>query len=349
MNTRWIKYIKRFFSVRNLKIFVSLILIITLIISSSISFNAVTVYEEPSNSATYTDSLTGDIITVEEVANETAVYSLNNDTASVYQTQISRNGILEETLMIDWENNKLTHVYPDGTILIETLSDIVTVEPINTEEQLLGEKILTDSSNTVSNSGVQTYASTDYIDNEPFEIGDDGYQIPLNGTYIYTGYRAMGCRGGFDIAPDIYGYLQRHEAGLCEVKLSNLFSFSAGTVIGTAASIILAFCTSQGLFLALSVIIACLGPVIDVVTYDWSVQFQIRSYRWNYDVRINSNYGPIVYETYRIKDYVKSYAPDTGKVKYEYRGSDYDEGMWATNTQIIYHAIHLYVVENSSE
>ena len=131
----------------------------------------------------------------------------------------------------------------------------------------------------------------------PFELDENGYQISLDGTYIYTGYRSMGCRGNYSFAPDLYGYLQRMDAGLYGTYYSHMFEFSAGTQIGTAASIIVAFFTGSGWGLVLSLVTACLGAVIDFVMYDWDVNFQIRRYLWNYDVRLNSDYGAIIYES----------------------------------------------------
>ena len=94
--------------------------------------------------------------------------------------------------------------------------------------------------------------------------------------------------------------------------------------------------TSAGWALAVSLVVAMIGPISDVIDYDWSVQFEKRTYKWSYRVRLNSNTGQIIYTAFRTKDYWKSYNEATG-------GSRYDDGFLLSNTEMIKAAIDSYL------
>lgn len=88
--------------------------------------------EDASDSASYVDSDTGDLMTVEVVATTPSAvaqeYFLN--TKNIYVTRILRNGVFEELLYVDIKNDTLTHEYSDGAVAVQTLSDIVTVTEV---------------------------------------------------------------------------------------------------------------------------------------------------------------------------------------------------------------------------
>ena len=193
---------------------------------------------------------------------------------------------------------------------------------------------------------------TDYVAYEPFTLvaedpsdGRSAYiQATLPGQPTYLGYQSMGSRGGYyDHAPNTYGYLQRKNGGISETYYSNLFSFSAGTTIGTAASIMLAAVTSAGVTLVLSVIVALISPVVDVITYDWGLSFEICSFKWLYRIRLNSDIGTIIGENYRTRDYCICFRQDNGHKNYEYRGTVFDEGFLMSKEEMIKMAVDEYL------
>ncbi len=319
-----------------MKRFCSLVLVFVLLLSATTTAFAT----DTSTTATayYVDAVTGDTMGVEEVqvsVNAATSRSLSTDT---YATRIYRNGVLEETLYVDFNGNTLRHEYSDGVVLTELLSDVVTVTAVapSTDDYALENYLATSES-------VSTL-STDYVDSEPFTLSADGAQTALSGAAYYSGYQAMGYRGGYHYAPTTFGYLQRKNAGVFGTYYSHRFEFGAGTVIGTAASIIVAFFTSGSIGgLTLSLAVALLGPIIDVVTYDWSTVFEVKRYEWQYRIRLNSNTGTIIATNYRTRDYWKSYNPATGDVSFEYRGSAYDKGFPLANKEMISFAIDFYL------
>ncbi len=289
------------------------------------------------DTASYIETETGDTISLEVVTVTSTIATCKSLSSDVYATRIFRNNVLEETLYVDFANNILRHEYPNGIVLTEILSNVVTVSEVSpsTDDRAL-ETILATSE--------EASRATDYIDNEPFTLSASGVQKALSGAAYYSGYQAMGYRGGYYYAPTTFGYLQRKNAGVEGTYYSHRFEFSAGTQIGTAASIIVAFFTSGGVGgIALSVAIALLGPIIDVVTYDWSTVFEVKSYEWQYRVRLNSNTGTIISTSYRTKDYWKSYNPANGDASYEYRGSAYDWGFLLSNYEMIKSGIDSYL------
>ena len=190
-------------------------------------------------------------------------------------------------------------------------------------------------------------SGVDYVDDEPFVINSSGIQEPLSGALVYSGYSAMGGRGGYYYAPYIYGYLQRQNSGTIGTSYGKRFSFSPGTVIGTAASIIVAaILEANSLWeVALSVVVSLLGAVVDTVLYDWSVDFKKKTYKWSYRVRLNSNTGQIIYNKYRTKDFWLAYNVATGVAQYEY-AAGFDEGFLSANTELIKAAIDTYLENN---
>ena len=321
-----------------MKKIVSVILIVTMLFSLVVTSNVFAFDNTASNSssvdsATYCES-NGDIITIEKIetnSNETSDNMINKE---VFKTRVMRNGQYEESIIVDLENDTIIHEYADGTNKIEVLSDVVTITSISPSHDSLPEN--GENGNDISPLAV------DYIDNEHFNILPNGDQAILSGGAVYDGYRAMGNRG-FIYAPNIYGYLQRQNSGILRTDYSNRFSFSAGTSISTAASIIVAAVTSAGWALAVSLVVAMIGPISDVIDYDWSVQFEKRTYKWSYRVRLNSNTGQIIYTAFRTKDYWKSYNEATGEAQFEYAGSRYDDGFLLSNTEMIKAAIDSYL------
>ena len=227
-------------------------------------------------------------------------------------------------------------VYKFGISMI--FNDIVTITPYVPSND--DENVLQSSGNIIAPLAV------DYVDNEHFNILPNGDQAILEGGVVYDNYRAMGYRGGYYYAPDTFGYLQRRNDGVLRTEYANRFSFSAGTTIGTAVGIIVAAVTSAGWSLAIGVASALVGAVVDVVTYDWSVKFEKRTYNWLYRVRLNSNTGRIIYNTYRTKDYWLAYNEATGAAEFDYAGSRYDDGFLLSNFELIKAAIDSYLEAN---
>lgn len=287
------------------------------------------------DTASYIDSDTGDTISLETVVVSSAVISRKGLSLDVYTTRIFRNAVLEETLYVDFTNNILRHEYPNGTAAVQVLSDVVTISKVepSTDDHSL-ETFLTASDGATR---------VDYIDSEPFTILPSGAQATLSYATTYSGYQAMGYSGGYYYAPTTFGYLQRKNAGVEGTYYSHKFEFGAGTTIGTAASIIVAFITGGGVGgIVLSIAVALLGPIIDVVTYDWSTVFEIKCYEWQYRTRLNSNIGVIIDTNYRTKDFWKSYNPATGVASYEYRPG-YDWGFLMSNYEMIKMGIDEYL------
>lgn len=93
---------------------------------------------------------------------------------------------------------------------------------------------------------------------------------------------------------------------------------------------------------SLGVATALLGPVFDLLTYDWSTQFEVVTYRWDYRVNLGSYSGTTIFQTSRLRDYFKVYT-STGKANYEYRGTAFNGGFLSTNQDLIHDAIRFYV------
>lgn len=312
---------------------ISLLLVFTCLFSfTSIAYAENT---EVLDSATLIESISGDSIKVEEVSVSQIVALKKGFSDDVYVTNISRNGKFEVTIYVDFQEDKIVHEYADGNVVEQRLSDVVTITKTapSTDDELLISEL----------SSIEPYASTDYITNEPLYVSATGVQSVLSGAAYYSGYRAMGYRGGYYYAPTTYGYLQRKNSGAIGTYYSHLFSFSAGTTIGTAASVIVAFFTSSGVSLLLSLATAILGAIVDVITFDWRVRFEVKTYKWSYRIRLNSNTGTIIGEEYRTQDYWKGYNDATGELTYNYRGSAYDDGFPLSNAEMIKANIDRYL------
>lgn len=324
-----------------MKKLISMVLVFTmlfsLVVTSNVYATDIELSDTTSDVGTWTDT-NGDIMTIETRGTSTNRANVNSNKNTPVEFQLSRNGVLEEVLIVDFENDRLTHEYADGSRKIEVLSEIVTITPYIPSNGVSEEQ--RGNGNTVSPLAV------DYVDNEHFNILPNGDQAILEGGAVYDNYRAMGYRGGYYYAPDTFGYLQRRNDGILRTEYANRFSFSAGTTIGTAAGIIVAAVMSSGWSLALSVATALVGAVIDVVTYDWSVKFEKRTYNWLYRVRLNSNTGQIIYNTYRTKDYWLAYNEATGAAEFDYAGSRYDDGFLLSNYELIKAAIDSYLEDN---
>lgn len=290
---------------------------------------------EVADTASYIEAETGDTIRLEAVTVSSVDMSRRDLSSSVYATRTFRNGVLEETLYVDFASNVLRHEYSNGAIETQVLSDVVKISKIKPSAD--------DASLESFLAASDTPVRANYIDSEPFTILSSGVQASLSGAATYSGYQAMGYSGGYYYAPSTFGYLQRKNAGVEGTYYSHRFEFSAGTAIGTAASIIVAFVTSGGVGgLILSIATALLGPIIDVITYDWSVDFEIKCYEWQYRVSLNSNTGTIIHTNYRTKDFWRSYNPATGEASYEYRPG-YDWGCLVSNYDMIKMAIDEYL------
>lgn len=319
---------------------ISMILVFTMMFSlvSILNVSAVddSYITDSMNYGTYKES-NGDVMTIEKMEKTSNQASINSNDNNTFEFQILRNGEYEETLMVDIENDRITHEYVDGSIEEAVLSEIVTITPfISSYEE----------DDMQDNMGIISPQAVDYVDNEHFDILPNGDQAILEGGAVYDNYRAMGYRGGYYYAPNIYGYLQRRNAGILRTDYGNRFSFSAGTTISTAVGIIVAAVTSAGWVLAVGIATSMLGAVIDVITYDWSVQFEKRTYNWLYRVRLNSNTGQIIYTTFRTKDYWHAYSESTGESEFEYAGSRYDDGFLSSNFELIRVGIDSYIEAN---
>ena len=298
--------------------------------------------EEPvRDEASFIEKETGDTIMLREINVSENEIRRGSFSSSVYAVRVYRNGTLEETLFIDYLNDILKHVYPNGSFCTENISSIVKISFIPPSSEHFSE-------NGFSDSGLMM-RSIDYVGDEPFELSANGDQLQLPGVGAFAGFQMMGYRGGYYYAPDLFGYLQRMNYGVDGIYYSHRFDFSLGTKIGTAASLVVAFYFSSSVGgLVLSVATALLGYVIDQVIYEWSAEFEVRTYKWLYRVRLNSHTGPIIYTNYRTKDYWKCYNPATGAVSFQYRGSQYDWGFLLSNNDMIQYAIDSYLLGEDS-
>lgn len=237
------------------------------------------------------------------------------------------------TLHVDSNQEIVEFIYTDGTVETCEMSDIVTITDVPDIDSV---EVVPD--NDLVNSDIAPYA-TDYVANETLSVSTSGVQSTIAGT-SYSGYKAMGYRGGYSYAPSTYGYLQRKNSGVSSTSYAKDFSFSKGTALSTAVGIILDT-VKGGLTSAIaSVMISSLGIVVD---YAYSVSYQVNTYKWSYRVRLNSNTGTTIYTNYRTKDYFKMYSSTTGEAYYKYRGSAYDGGFSQANTTMIKTAIDQYL------
>ena len=321
-----------------MKKLVSLILVFTMLFSFTITFNVsaanIVSSSESVDIGTFKET-NGDIMTIERVVSSPNQANINSSTNGPFEFKLSRNGEFDELLTVDFINDSVIHEYADGSRKEEILSEIVTITPYIPSDDVEKEVRSMDS--------IISPLAVDYVDNEHFDILSNGDQAELDGAAVYSSYSAMGYRGGYYYAPDTYGYLQRKNDGILRTEYSNRFSFGAGTTIGTAVGIIVAAITSAGWSLALSVAASLVGAVIDIVTYDWSVKFERRTYNWLYRVRLNSNTGQIIYNTNRTKDYWLAYNEATGVAEFDYAGSQYDGGFLLSNFELIKAAIDSYL------
>ncbi len=325
-----------------MKKIVSLILVFTMLFSLTITSNvSATNIETEKVSAdigTYKD-INGDIMTIEKIETSNVRASGDSNANEALAFEITRNGVYEETIIVDFYNDRITHEYADGKIKDDVLSDVVTITPItpSADEEADERSVL---------EGEITPLSVDYVNSEHFDILPNGDQAILTGGVVYDGYRAMGNRGGYYYAPDLFGYLQRQNSGIIRYDYSNRFGFSAGTTISTAVAIIVAAVTGSGWSILADIVSELISPLVDTITYDYDLNFEKRTYKWSYRVRLNSNTGSIIYTTYRTKDYWKAHRPDNGNATFEYAGSRYDDGFMLANTELIKAAIDSYIEAN---
>ena len=312
-------------------------ILFSLLTTANVSAANVMSNSDSLNLGTYKET-NGDIFTIERIENSFNQANINSSENGPCKFKLYKNGIFDEVLTVDFSADRVLHEYADGKKEMDVLSDIVTITPYIPTDDVSAE--LQSVDNIISPLAV------DYVDNEHFTILSNGNQAVLEGSAVYNSYRAMGYRGGYYYAPTTYGYLQRKNDGILRTDYANRFQFSAGTSIGTAVGIIVAAVSSAGWTLAVSVASALVGAVVDVVTYDWSVKFEKRTYNWLYRVRINSNTGQIIYSTYRTRDYWLAYNVATGEAEFDYAGSRYDDGFLLSNSELIKAAIDSYLEAN---
>lgn len=241
------------------------------------------------------------------------------------------------SLYVNPVENIIRFTYDNGTVETVAMSDVVQIEDITeviSRDELVDGDICMPE---VENNAVP-YA-TDYVANETLSVSSSGEQSTISGT-SYSGFIAMGYRGGYTYAPTTYGYLQRKNAGITATSYAKKFEFSKGTAISTAATVIYDSVTGGISSAIVTVMLNALGVGYD---YAFAVIYSVRTFQWNYRVCLNSNTGSVIYNTYRTQDYFRMYSETNGKVNYQYRGSAYDGGFSQSNTTMIKTAIDTYL------
>lgn len=163
-----------------------------------------------------------------------------------------------------------------------------------------------------------------------------GIQEKLGTTLCANNYEAMGYRGGYWYAPTVYGYLQRKTSAY-SVNYQLRFELTKGTKAAIAAAAVYEVLKGTpwsqiAMSVILNTILAVYGAIIDAIE---TGEYQIRTYRWDYRVRLNSDTGTIMGTDYRTKTYSRVFSPSTGRVNYQYNGNTYDGGFPLSNTEMI--------------
>ena len=89
-----------------------------------------------------------------------------------------------------------------------------------------------------------------------------------------------------------------------------------------------------------NLILAVYGTIIDA--YETG-KYEIRTYRWDYRVCLNSDTGRVLGTDYRTKTYSTIYSSATGKANYQYNGNAYDGGFPLSNAEMIKAKIDEYL------
>jgi len=290
--------------------------------------------------ATFFDKNNNEIVDIEVIEISKTTLISKNMSENAFVTQVSRNNIISGLIYVDFKNNLIRHEYADGTISVQYLSDIVTITKANPSDDIFPINV---ESNSLS------ARSLDFIDNEPLYVSEAGIQSALYGAPTYNGYQAMGYRGGYWYAPDIYGYLQRKNLGVVNTYYSHIFSFAKDILIETMASTIGGFYwdvlnNTPGKDLLINIFVSILSGIIDTSTNEERrLQFEVKRYQWDYRVRLNSDTGTIIYTNYRTQDYWKGYNIATGDAYYTHRGHGYDTGYMLSSAEMIRTAIDQYL------
>ena len=279
----------------------------------------------------YTNS-TQTISIVQDTRDEFSVSSISDE--NIFHYNVYTNGELDYTLEVDLTGDSAIVEFVDGQTIMYTISETVTLEKNpDSAVRMIEDAGLQDHSQTL-----QPYASTNYIDNEPFEITSTGAQCSL-GTTTYSGYETMGSITYY--LPTESGYLQRKNAGFTSFD-SYRFTISAGTLWGAAVGIIVSLATAGGTIVASTVVSALLssltgaavGSVIDSYL---AGTFECREYRWDYRVRLNSNTGTILKSVSKYR-YWWVMRDNYGNAAFEYR-NDIRDGWLLSNRELIANAL----------
>lgn len=252
--------------------------------------------------------------------------------------EVYKDGVFSHTIVIDIVTDYMQFLYADGKVITGKVSDYVLIEDFidTTNSTIAGD-------NLISNNLLVT-RSIDVVDTAQETVNErTGVQTTL-GTISYGGFEAMGCRGGYWYAPSTYGYLQR-KLSAYSVSYSKRFTVSTGTTASTFAAVIYQALQSTSwkdvLISAIeSAVFAVFGSAIDSGK---SAEYQIRTYRWDYRVRLNSDTGNIIGTDYRTKTYTRVYDSATGAVSYQYNGNSCDDGFPLSNSEMIKAKIDKYL------
>jgi len=290
-------------------------------------------------SETFTDNQ-GITVTMEQLSHTAAgIAALPTNiarrsyTSSAVAFNVYHNGQFNHSLIVDMQRNLVTFAYPDDTIDYIPLNEIVV---ITTKNLMLDDNILP----IFNNLPTINAAVTDWVLDERPSVSSSGAQDTLTGASVYSGYSAMGYRSYYGET----GYLLRKNSGSTYGGWAKDFTFSKGTSISTAAGIIIAAATAGNVVgLVIGVATTILGAIVSSVIDSYSVSFEVRIFRWDYQIKRNSNTGTVIGTNYRTQDYFKGYNSGTGAVYYKYRGSAYDEGFAFANDLMIQNAISKYL------
>ncbi len=241
-------------------------------------------------------------------------------------------------LYISYTENLVRTIYPNGVIFDQNISDIVTITDVDPTLPSYIESESLDPDYSIM------LMDTDWVNSEQRSVSASGQQSVLTGTSSYDGYSYMGNRGGYFYAPSTFGYLQRKNSGISTSYSAKQFNFSAGTAISTAAGIVASAMSSNGFSLLVSIASTLLTSVLGAsIDYACSATFNVDTFRWDYRVRLNSNYGSIIGSYYRTSDYWRSYSQTTGRINYQYRGNAHDWGYLLSNLDMIKTSIDNYI------
>ncbi len=255
--------------------------------------------------------------------------------------EVYENDEFSYSMEINLNEDIIEFHYANGETQVEKLSKYIvfTEEEINDEEIPIKE-------NEFDFLEESTFATrtVDVVDTIKESVNPDTGLQDIPETQFVNGYKALGCRGGYWYAPEVYGYLQRVNSGYY-ISHSFRYDITKGTQAAVAAAAIYEILkkTSWKL-IAISVvtnlILAVYGTIIDA--YETG-KYEIRTYRWDYRVCLNSDTGRVLGTDYRTKTYSTIYSSATGKANYQYNGNAYDGGFPLSNAEMIKAKIDEYL------